>query len=62
MERMSQDTMRAALIYQHTTRDADRRIADALGGPAGASSDATVTPLSARGVHDPESARPAGLA
>ena len=30
MERMGHDTMRAALIYQHTSRDADRRIADAI--------------------------------
>ena len=30
MERMGHDTMRAALIYQHSTRDAGRRIADAL--------------------------------
>ncbi len=30
MERMGHDTMRAALIYQHTTTEADRRIADAL--------------------------------
>ena len=30
MDRMGHDTMRAALIYQHATRDADRRIADAL--------------------------------
>jgi integrase len=65
MERMGHDTMRAALIYQHTTRDADRRIANALterfNGPADANSDATVTPLSARGVHDPRSARPRRL-
>ena len=30
MERMGHDSMRAALIYQHVTRDADRRIAEAL--------------------------------
>ena len=30
MERMGHDTMRAALIYQHSTRDAGRRIADSL--------------------------------
>jgi hypothetical protein len=30
MERMGHDTMRAALIYQHATRDAGRRIADSL--------------------------------
>jgi integrase len=30
MERMGHDTMRAALIYQHTSQDADRRIADSL--------------------------------
>jgi integrase len=28
--RMGHDSDRAALIYQHATRDADRRIADAL--------------------------------
>ncbi len=32
MERMGHDTMRAALIYQHATRDAGRRIADSLEG------------------------------
>ncbi|SOD72956.1 site-specific recombinase XerD [Jatrophihabitans sp. GAS493] len=32
MERMGHDSMRAALIYQHATRDADRRIADGLDG------------------------------
>lgn len=30
MERMGHDTMRAALIYQHATRGAGRRIADSL--------------------------------
>jgi hypothetical protein len=30
MNRMSHDSMRAALIYQHATRDADSRIADAI--------------------------------
>jgi hypothetical protein len=30
MERMGHDNMRAALIYQHSTRDAGGRIADAL--------------------------------
>ena len=30
MERMGHDSMRAALIYQHATRDAGRRIADSL--------------------------------
>jgi integrase len=30
MERMGQDSMRAAVIYQHATRQADRRIADSL--------------------------------
>jgi hypothetical protein len=30
MDRMGHDSMRAALIYQHATKDADRRIADAL--------------------------------
>jgi integrase len=31
MARMGHDSMRAALIYQHLTRDADRHIADAIG-------------------------------
>ncbi|MCY7373908.1 MAG: site-specific integrase, partial [Spirochaetaceae bacterium] len=31
MVRMGHGTMRAALIYQHTGRDADRHIADSLG-------------------------------
>ncbi len=30
MKRMGHNTMRAALIYQHATLDADQRIADAL--------------------------------
>ena len=30
MNRMGHDSMRAALIYQHATRDADSRIADAM--------------------------------
>ena len=30
MERTGHDSMRAALTYRHATRDADRRIADAL--------------------------------
>jgi hypothetical protein len=30
MNRMGHDSMRAALIYQHATQKADRRIADAL--------------------------------
>ncbi len=30
MDRMGHDSMRAALIYQHATREADQRIADAL--------------------------------
>lgn len=30
MQRMGHDSMRAALIYQHATRDADRRIAEAM--------------------------------
>jgi hypothetical protein len=50
---MGHSTMRTALIYQHATRDADRRIADALAfeiEQAGA--DASVTPLTARGQHD----------
>jgi hypothetical protein len=36
MERMGRSTTRAALIYQHATRDADRRIAEApVRNPAG---------------------------
>ena len=30
MVRMGHSTMRAALIYQHTTRERDRKIADGL--------------------------------
>jgi hypothetical protein len=30
MSQMGHDSMRAALIYQHATRDADLRIADAM--------------------------------
>ena len=30
MSRMGHDSMRAALIYQHTTQKADRKIAEAL--------------------------------
>ena len=30
MNRMGHDSMRAALIYQHTTHKADRKIAEAL--------------------------------
>ena len=30
MARMGHDSERAALIYQHPTREADRRIADAM--------------------------------
>jgi integrase len=53
MERMGHSTMRAALIYQHTTRDADRRIAEALSFEIEqAEADASVTPLTARGQHD----------
>lgn len=53
MERMGHGTMRAALIYQHATRDADRRIADALQSEI----ERTVVPiesapsLTARGQH-----------
>jgi hypothetical protein len=62
MERMGHDTVRAALIYQHTTRDADRRrIADALRerieGSNRSQDSASVTPLSARGAHAPGSAQ-----
>jgi integrase len=53
MDRMGHDTMRAALIYQHATRDADRRIAEALESEIEhADADAAVTPLTARGQHD----------
>ena len=63
MERMGHDTMRAALIYQHTSQDADRRIADALGQRLGADEQSTndaqatrnqaeVTELRARGGHE----------
>jgi integrase len=53
MERMGHSTMRAALIYQHATRDADRRIADALAFEIEHSgADASVTPLTARGQHE----------
>ena len=41
MQRMGHDTMRAALIYQHTSQDADRRIADALGQRVGAEEQST---------------------
>lgn len=30
MQRMGHDSMRAALIYQHATQGADRKIADAM--------------------------------
>jgi hypothetical protein len=30
MQRMGHDSVRAAMIYQHRTREADRRIADAM--------------------------------
>jgi hypothetical protein len=30
MQRMGHDSVRAAMIYQHNTREADRRIADAI--------------------------------
>ncbi|MCG5219606.1 site-specific integrase [Streptosporangium sp. KLBMP 9127] len=32
MERMGHDSVRAAMIYQHTTAEADRKIADAMDG------------------------------
>ena len=58
MERMGHDTMRAALIYQHSTRDADRRIADAMstqfdahGGNSGTDTAAPVVELRARDGH-----------
>ncbi len=55
MERMGHSTMRAALIYQHSTRDADRRIADALAFEIEqAAAGASVTPLTARGQHADE--------
>jgi integrase len=40
MDRMGHDSMRAALIYQHATKDADRRIADALAKHIDAHADA----------------------
>jgi hypothetical protein len=40
MDRMGHDSMRAALIYQHATKDADRRIADALAKHLDAHADA----------------------
>lgn len=48
MERMGHDSMRAALIYQHATRDADRRIADSLDGQIRGVSPADI----ARSLHD----------
>ena len=48
MERMGHDSMRAALIYQHATPDADRRIADALDGQIRGVSQAGI----ARSLHD----------
>ena len=30
MQRMGHDSVRAAMIYQHSTKEADRRIADAM--------------------------------
>ncbi len=56
MQRMGHDDMRAALIYQHITAGADRRIADALRGgiedAQAAEKPAEVLRLSARGAHD----------
>jgi hypothetical protein len=63
MQRMGHDTMRAALVYQQTSQDADRRIADALGERLGAADQSThgaqatrnqaeVTELRARGGHE----------
>ncbi|WP_259403757.1 hypothetical protein [Microbispora sp. H10949] len=37
---MGHDSDRAALIYQHATRDADQKIADALGARVEAERDA----------------------
>jgi hypothetical protein len=63
MQRMGHDTMRAALVYQQTSQDADRRIADALGERLGAAEESThgaqatrnqaeVTEPRARGGHE----------
>ncbi|GII65069.1 hypothetical protein Skr01_51540 [Sphaerisporangium krabiense] len=35
MERMGNDSVRAAMIYQHSTAQADRKIADAMNGMIG---------------------------
>ena len=32
MERMGHDSVRAAMLYQHPTTEASRRIADSIGG------------------------------
>jgi len=47
MTRMGHDSMRAALIYQHNTQGADRKIADAMEALI-----ATGRSLVARGSHD----------
>jgi len=63
MERMGHDNMRAALIYQHTTRDADKRIADGLrDGIERAVRDDQPAPLTARGQHAADGTRGRRLA
>jgi hypothetical protein len=53
LQQVVRPAQRAALIYQHATRDADRRIAEALESEIDhADADAAVTPLTARGQHD----------
>ncbi len=52
MDRMGHDSMRAALIYRHKTREADQRIADALQHEIEeADRGVAPTPLTARGQH-----------
>jgi len=52
MARMGHDSVRAAMIYQHATSDADRAIADALGAHLDATStdQETAAPASANGT------------
>ena len=51
MQRMGHDSIRAALIYQHATRDADRRIAEGLTVQIGAASSGRGQSLTARRQH-----------
>ncbi|MCW2539643.1 MAG: site-specific integrase [Frankiales bacterium] len=51
MERMGHETMTAALIYQHATRKADRRIAEALGVVIAESAPAPSGAVTAREQH-----------